>query len=51
MSIQKNRRLAAVLFADIVGYTALMQSDEGVALAHLEKFKQKKLPVSEQKFE
>ena len=40
MSAQNNRRLAAVLFADIVGYTALMQSDEGVAMAHLEKFKQ-----------
>ncbi len=40
MSAPKNRRLAAVLFADIVGYTALMQSDEGIAMAHLEKFKQ-----------
>jgi len=35
-----NRRLAAVLFADIVGYTALMQSDESLALSALEKFKQ-----------
>ena len=33
------RRLAAVLFADIVGYTALMQSDESLALSTLEKFK------------
>lgn len=40
MSAQNNRRLAAVLFADIVGYTALMQSNEGIAMAHLEKFKQ-----------
>ncbi len=39
MSAPKNRKLAAVLFADIVGYTALMQSDEGKAMAHLEKFK------------
>ncbi len=35
-----NRKLAAVLFADIVGYTALMQSDESLALSTLEKFKQ-----------
>jgi len=40
MSAQNNRRLAAVLFADIVGYTALMQSKEALALAHLEKFQQ-----------
>ncbi len=40
MSAPENRKLAAVLFADIVGYTALMQSNEGIAMAHLEKFKQ-----------
>jgi adenylate cyclase len=33
------RRLAAILFADIAGYTALMQQDEQKALAQLEKFK------------
>lgn len=40
MPALENRKLAAVLFADIVGYTALMQSDEGQAMKHLEKFKQ-----------
>lgn len=35
-----NRKLAAVLFADIVGYTALMQSHESLALSQLERFKQ-----------
>ena len=32
MFTSKNRRLAAILFADIVGYTALMQKDEIIAL-------------------
>jgi len=36
-NIQK-RKLAAILFADIVGYTALMQSDEPQALVGLQKF-------------
>ena len=40
MPAPENRKLAAVLFADIVGYTALMQSNEEIAMAHLEKFKQ-----------
>jgi adenylate cyclase len=31
------RQLAAIMFADIVGYTATMQQDEGLALEHLEK--------------
>lgn len=35
----QNRKLAAILFADIVGYTALMQSNEPKALATLQKFK------------
>jgi len=40
MPNSKKRRLAAILFADIVGYTALMQSNEQQALLHLQKFKQ-----------
>ncbi len=39
MSSSKKRQLAAILFADIVGYTALMQRDEQQALASLQKFK------------
>ena len=35
----QKRQLAAILFADIVGYTALMQSNEQQALANLQKFK------------
>jgi len=38
MSTSKNRKLAAILFADIVGYTALMQKDEKLANQSLEKF-------------
>src|SRR4030095_12833804 len=30
---QQNRQLAAILFTDIVGYTAMMQKDEENALA------------------
>lgn len=40
MSETKNRRLLAILFADIVGYTRLMQNDEGIAKGQLEKFRQ-----------
>jgi len=35
----ERRQLTAILFADIVGYTALMQSNEKQALANLQKFK------------
>lgn len=35
-----SRRLAAILFADIAGYTALMQHDEQAALEKLARFKQ-----------
>ena len=38
--MNENRRLAAILFADIEGYTAKMQDDESTALRWLEKFKQ-----------
>lgn len=39
MSTSKKRQLAAILFADIVGYTALMQKDEKSARQNLEKFR------------
>ena len=35
----KNRQLAVILFADIEGYTRLMQSDETLAVTLREKFK------------
>jgi len=34
------RKLAAILFADIVGYTAMMQSDEGRAMNRLHHYQQ-----------
>src|SRR5664279_1379205 len=37
--MSQNRQLAAVLFADITGYTALMEEDEGHAMNLREKFK------------
>ncbi|MFK7776340.1 MAG: adenylate/guanylate cyclase domain-containing protein [Saprospiraceae bacterium] len=38
MANKQNRKLAAILFADIVGYTSLMQKDEATANVLLEKF-------------
>lgn len=35
------RQLAAIMFADIAGYTALMESDEAAAMSHREKLKTK----------
>ncbi|MEM1120149.1 MAG: adenylate/guanylate cyclase domain-containing protein [Bacteroidota bacterium] len=37
--MSKKRKLAAILFADIVGYTAMMQTDEVQARQNLEKFR------------
>ncbi|MEM6319143.1 MAG: adenylate/guanylate cyclase domain-containing protein [Bacteroidota bacterium] len=37
--MSKKRKLAAILFADIVGYTAMMQIDEVQARQNLEKFR------------
>lgn len=34
----KHRKLSAILFADIVGYTAIMQADEGKALSFLKHY-------------
>ena len=40
MHTSSKRQLAAILFADIVGYSALMQQDELAAIAKLNHFKQ-----------
>ncbi len=39
-SAGQSRRLAAIVFLDIVGYTALMEKNEAEALAHLAIFEQ-----------
>lgn len=41
MPEEKARRIAAIMFADIMGYTALMESDEVLALSNRDKFKEK----------
>ena len=35
MANRSSRKLAAILFADIAGYTAMMQSDEGTTMHKL----------------
>ena len=40
MSTNSETKTAAILFADIAGYTALMQKDEAQALSQLQHFKQ-----------
>lgn len=37
-TIEDSRKLVAILFADIEGYTAMMESNEAAALQHLENF-------------
>lgn len=47
MASSKKRQLAAILFADIAGYTAMMQKDESQAHQCVLKFKntvQEKVP-------
>lgn len=39
--MQPSRQLAAIMFADIVGYTAIMQDDESQAFMYREKFQKK----------
>ena len=36
---QSTRKLVAILFADIVGYTSMMQADEGLAISRLQRYK------------
>ena len=44
----QSRRLIAIMFTDIVGYTALMSSDEGKALELLEKNRLVQRPIIQQ---
>src|SRR6266496_338740 len=39
--MSQSRQLAAIMFADIMGYTAMMQDDEKLALQLRQKFKTK----------
>jgi len=39
--MSQTRQLAAIMFADIMGYTAMMQEDEKLALQMRQKFKTK----------
>jgi adenylate cyclase len=43
--MQTRRRLAAIMFTDMVGYTALTQADEGKALALLERHNRLLRPI------
>ena len=45
---QEQRRLAALMFADIVGYSAMAEQDEGRALRLLDEHRRVLLPVLEQ---
>ena len=36
----QNHQLAAILFADIVGYTAMMQKDETAAVENINRFRE-----------
>jgi TolB-like protein/class 3 adenylate cyclase/Tfp pilus assembly protein PilF len=46
--MQQNRQLAAIMFTDIVGYTALMGHDEGKAFEYLRKNRELQKPVIEE---
>ncbi len=48
--MQESRKLAIIVFADIAGYSAMMQADEVSALAVLDRFKiilEKEMPLHE----